>query len=400
MCGLLDIGELDRPMRVEQTENSALENDKVRIITVHDLTALRLHQCAWERLARESPQALPMQLPTWILAGITSGTWHKETWFCSLAYIGDRVVGVLPVIVSPHPIFGRRWPVLRSFDILSQSGDILLASDYAPMALRALLAELRQQVPSHLSLHLKAVRHNSLFWEAARNGLDGYSLRQMGTCQYSRLDVSGDHNSYLASLGKMRRDMKRYLKKLRSLGEVSVEIARGPSAKADFLADFLALEASGWKGRNQSAIANRPNEVSFYKALISNFAVREDLEWYAMRINGHLVSALMCLRCGSTLIVPKVAYDEEFSKCMPGHLLFAELIKEAFGRTDIHEFNFLSNAIWLNSWRVDYDTYVDVDLVARGTWPILTHRLWSIYMRHVRPRIPTKLKAELRRIVR
>jgi hypothetical protein len=215
------------------------------------------------------------------------------------------------------------------------------------------------------------------------------------------LNVSGEYAAYLASLGKMRRNMKWYLKRLKAQGEVSVEIARGPFAKEDFLAEFLALEASGWKGHEGSAIASRPDgSAAFYTTLIRNFAAEERLEWHALRVDGRLVAALMGLRCGPSLSLLKIAYEEEFSKCMPGHLLMAETIKDAFARPDIRELNFLSSMDWLQSWRVDYDKYVDVHLVPRDMLPMLLHLAWGIYQDHIQPRMPVSLRTKWRRLTR
>jgi hypothetical protein len=199
-CRTSTQGQADTSQRSDRSPPSV---DSLHIITVRDIAGFRPHRDAWDRLAWEAPQSLPTQLPAWIEAGIASTTWHKERWFCSFAYRGDRLVGVLPVITVPHPVLGQGWPVLRTFDKHAPSADILLAPDHAEATFRALFAELQREVPTHLGVDLAAVRQNSPFWVAAQNGVDGYAVRYGAHARYSRLDVSGDHEAYLASLGNL-----------------------------------------------------------------------------------------------------------------------------------------------------------------------------------------------------
>jgi CelD/BcsL family acetyltransferase involved in cellulose biosynthesis len=388
----------------EQCENPGLSAAGIRVVTVRDVADLRPHRHAWDRLAWEAPQGIPMSLPGWIDAGISYQPWQTERWSCSFAYAGDKLVGVLPAIAAPHSVLGANWPVLRTFDNNAQSGDILLAPDHAVAAFKALLMALRREVPTHLGLDLKAVRRNSPFWTAINDGLDGYSVHCGAQARYSFLDVSGDHDAYWASLGNMRYNTKRYLRKLSGRGAVSVDILQGLSAREDFLAEFLALEASGWKGRERSAIVNRPDLVAFYTALIRNFAAEGRLEWHTLRVDGRLVAAQMGLRCGASVIIPKIAYDEEFAACMPGNLLTGEVIKDLFSRPDISELNYLSDADWQRAWRMDQDSYVDVHLVRKDMLPVLLHLprvlAGKVYQDHVRPRIPASLRTGWRWLMR
>jgi hypothetical protein len=80
-------------------------------------------------------------------------------------------VGVLPIIVTPHPVLGQRRPILRTDGKLTPSGDLPLAPDCATEAFEALLAEVRRQVPNYCELSLPAVRQNSPVLTALQNGI-------------------------------------------------------------------------------------------------------------------------------------------------------------------------------------------------------------------------------------
>ncbi len=110
--------------------------------TVRDFDALGAHLAAWDRLAWEAPQKIWTLLPGWVDAFLRHRLQPGESWLCSFVYVDGRLAGALPLVLTPHPLLGARWPRLRPV-----SDDILLAPDCAPMALRALLSEVEEPVP-------------------------------------------------------------------------------------------------------------------------------------------------------------------------------------------------------------------------------------------------------------
>jgi hypothetical protein len=164
----------------------------------------------------------------------------------------------------------------------------------------------------------------------------------------------------------------------------------------DLLPEYLDLEASGWKGRNGTAIKNDLRAVAFYAALIENFAAHGRWEWHLIWIGKRIVAAGMGVRCGMLLILPKIAFDEEFADCMPGNLLTAEVLKDAFFCSQLNEINHLSRADWHSLWRMSQDKYVDVHLIRRSIASTLfqlpSAAMASWYQQYVSPRIPVALK--------
>jgi predicted N-acyltransferase len=374
---------------------------ELRTVSVRNIEDIATHFDAWDHLAWEAPQRLPPLLPDWVSAFLQHKLSPSEHWLCCFAYIGDRLVGALPVIITPHRILGSSWPTLRTpSDVLTLSGDVLLACDHAKPAFEALLVELRHQVPHHLSLELKAVRQNSPVWEAVKGGIHGYVVRYGLHSQYSLLNVKGDADSYWSSLGNMRRNVRRYRKKLESRGQVTVEIRKGSAATEGLLAEYIALEASGWKGRIGTAMTTSP----FYATLIRNFAARDRWEWHIIRVGERIIALGMGVVCGAALMLPKIAFDEEFADCMPGSLLTAEVIKSGFSRPELDEINHLSNSDWHGLWRMSQDKYVDVYLIRRSIASLLFQlprvAIRSAYHNIVRPRIPAFVREARRKFKR
>jgi len=365
---------------------------EMRIVTVREFEGLQPHLEAWDRLVWDSPQALATMLPAWTAAVFQHGLWPDWRWACCFAYAGERLVGVLPIIVTPHPVLGRGWPVLRTDGKLTPSGDIALAPDCAGEAFEALVAEVRRQVPNHCEIRLPAVRQNSPVLAAVRNGMDHHVVREGARQRFSRLDVTGRYDEYVAKMGNIRKNLKRYGRKLSERGKITVELRKGADAKADFASRFMALEALGWKGRCAGAILAHADSFDFYSSLIENFAAQDRLEWHLIWVDAILVAARLILRCNASLTLLRYTFNEDFAECRPGSLLNEATFKDAFARPDVQELNPMSKAQAHSYWHMPDEEYVDIHLVRRAPVPMLFQLpgilLRAVYWKHIRPRVP------------
>ncbi len=81
---------------------------------------------------------------------------------------------------------------------------------------------------------------------------------------------------------------------------------------------FLALEASGWKGRAGTALACRAKDAAFYREVTSRFRASGRLRLYSLEVGGETLAMQTDLCAGSCLFDWKVAYDERFARYGPG----------------------------------------------------------------------------------
>jgi hypothetical protein len=378
--------------------------EDVRTMTVRDFDGLQPHREAWDRLAWEAPQGLATMLPAWAEATFRHGLWPHWRWMCCFAYAGARLIGVMPVVITPHPILGHHQPLLRTYGKLTASGDIALAADRATEALKALLEEVTRQEPCHAGLDLQAVRQNSPVLWALRNGATQHLVRTSAHHYFSILDVSGTFDSFIGNVKRMSSDLGRYHRKIEKRGEVRTEIVTGPHARADFLPQFLVLEAAGWKGRCGGAILNNPDSLAFHTALVENFAAQERLAWQLIWVDDTLVGAQLALRCNRSLMLPKYTFNEDFAECRVGTLLTEATVRYAFAQPELRELNPMSKAQAHAYWHMPEEKYVDVHLVRQAVLPVLFHlpRVWLrwAYWTHVRPRVPTVARNLCRRFKR
>jgi CelD/BcsL family acetyltransferase involved in cellulose biosynthesis len=103
-------------------------------------------------------------------------------------------------------------------------------------------------------------------------------------------------------------------------------LARYPLDAA--LAEFLALEAAGWKGRRATALAARQATRDFFVAAVTGLAATGMARIDLMRVDRRPVAAGVTFLAGDRAWYLKTAYDEAFARFSPG-LLLSHAIAEA-----------------------------------------------------------------------
>ncbi|MCA0401230.1 MAG: GNAT family N-acetyltransferase [Proteobacteria bacterium] len=103
----------------------------------------------------------------------------------------------------------------------------------------------------------------------------------------------------------------------------------GPDA-ADFpdrLADFLVLEAKGWKGEAGTALASDPNRRAFAEAAFAG----PDASLAMLELNAKPIAMSLDLVSQGAGYCFKTAYDPDFSRLAPGRYLDGEIVAHGAG---------------------------------------------------------------------
>jgi len=122
--------------------------------------------------------------------------------------------------------------------------------------------------------------------------------------------------------------VRRLERRLAELGAVVTPLARPVDVDAD-IDRALALEASGWKGRRGTAIANDPATERFYRSVARAFANRDELRLSSVTLEGELVAFDLCLVANGRLWIPKGSIDERHRRLSPGIVLLVAEIEAA-----------------------------------------------------------------------
>ncbi len=121
------------------------------------------------------------------------------------------------------------------------------------------------------------------------------------------------------------REMRRQWRLLENHGEVTYNVARQPRDIHGRMEEFLALEASGWKGKKRSALVTDRHHAAFAREAISNLAAIDAVRIHTIDLDGRAIASMIVLIMGGEAYTWKTAYDEAYARFSPGKLLMGEL---------------------------------------------------------------------------
>jgi CelD/BcsL family acetyltransferase involved in cellulose biosynthesis len=137
-----------------------------------------------------------------------------------------------------------------------------------------------------------------------------------------------------------RKDLRRKEKRLRERGELKHVVLRSGDDVARWIEDFLRLEASGWKGRQGSALACAEPTRRFAVATLTEAFRRGRLMMMGVDFESRPIARCCNIAAGEGSYAYRTAYDEEFSRYSPG--VMAEI-------AGIREFHAEPGLQWMDS---------------------------------------------------
>ena len=145
--------------------------------------------------------------------------------------------------------------------------------------------------------------------------------------------LEGTYEGYERTLTQRRRsELRRRRRRLAERGTLSFELATGSERLDELLAEGFAVEGSGWKAEQGTAILSRPETRSFYRLVAEWAAPRGSLRLAFLRLDGKPIAFHFTIEEGGSAYQLKGGYDTEFREFAPGQLLVQDMIRWAFGR--------------------------------------------------------------------
>lgn len=302
-----------------------------------------------------SPAAAPAWqsiAPAWQELENAAGAdpWMSHAWCCAwwqylgrarnlrLLYAarGTRWAACLPLLVEPQP--GLRC--LTGMGGGSQTRPLLLRPGSGATEMAALASALVHERDWDL------VRLDSLPYAQAEmlaRSFRDAGLRVAGgdVVRQRYLPLSGDWPE-IAALGNRATvaRLPRRERALRALGTLTCDVISAPAEAQLVFEDCLKVEASGWKGRQGTAILCSPERTRFYRALIPLLAEQRRLRLLRLTCGGALIAFYLTAANGAALAGLKLGFDEAWKKHSPGALMVLFTLRHAH-QAGFREFNFL-----------------------------------------------------------
>ncbi|HKT77648.1 MAG TPA: GNAT family N-acetyltransferase [Sphingobium sp.] len=278
----------------------------------------------WIALAQEAAEPNAFYAPDMLCAALDHLAATRTVRLLE-AQSGGELIGLLPVVVTSHhgrlpvPCVGN-WmhdhcffgaPLIRRGEEKAAWAGLLAQLDAAPWA------------PGFLYLQgLDAAGANAAALEALcveqRRG-----RREVHRYERAMLRSDLDADSYWQThvRAKKRKEIRRLQKRLAELGAVGERMLAERDELPGWCADFLALEASGWKGREGTALACRPGDAAFFRAACAAAFDAGRLHFLRIDLDGRPIAMLANFRHGEGAFSFKIAFDEALGRFSPGVLI-------------------------------------------------------------------------------
>lgn len=288
----------------------------------------------WERLAIGF-SANPFVRPGWITAW--RHAFGRGQPLVLAAYAEDDLVGVLPlqkrrgVVSSP-----TNWHT-PEFGVVSKDDEVTDALLTA--AVRTSRRRLQVSFVDDALVH----RLGAVATVARRPVLSRVLQRS------PRLPLETSFADYLAAQSRnLRRTIKRKRRSAEAVGSLSFTVHEKLDEAR--LEEFFAVEASGWKGRNGTAISSDSRTRVFYTEIARWAAARGLLRLTSTRLAGRPVAGDLSLESDGVLYVLKTGSDESFADHSPGVLHHHAAIEWAFSQS-LSTYDFTGGA---DNWKMHW----------------------------------------------
>jgi CelD/BcsL family acetyltransferase involved in cellulose biosynthesis len=293
------------------------------------LAALAELRGEWRELSRRALEPNVFYDPAFALAAApVFGVGVGAVLVWSRAMPG-RLIGLFPLRVE------RRYGLISTITGWTHPyaplGVPLVDRNEADAAIGAFLdhVEAEHKLPKLLLLPL--IARDGPFAAALARVLARHGGKAQGFGDHARalLAPGADRAGYLDHVShKKLKELRRQRRRLDEKGAVTFVSAHEPAGIAPALADYLMLEASGWKGRAGTAARQSAEVLHFIQGAIAALSAEDRVRIDRLTRGAMPLAAAVTLRAGDCAWFWKIAYDEDAARASPGVQLSVDLTQQ------------------------------------------------------------------------
>lgn len=298
----------------------------IRLLSLAEITDPAF-LAAWERLVGRATEPNPFFEPWFLVPSLEQ--WGANNRVTVKAWFHDgRLTGLMPIVRSAK-YYGHilthatGWLHANAF-----CGVPLVVAGLEEEFWRAMLAHFDRMARRALFLHLPLLPSGGPLDAALERVLAGPRRVHYRVAEQQRAFLTGDMGAqaYLeeAMSAKKRKELRRQHNRLAEEGTLAFERLEGDEGLAEWTAEFLALEAAGWKGEAGSALASAPDTAALFTQSLAGAAAAGRLERLALRLDGRAIAMLANFITPPGAYSFKTAFDEDYARFSPGMLLQLE----------------------------------------------------------------------------
>lgn len=298
-------------------------------LTVYDpLDAAPELHAAWDRLAKQAVEPNPFAESWFMLPGLRLFDSDARARLFALWRNETELAGIIALTASRR--YGR-FPVLHSENWLHPNcflGTPLVAPGWEEKFWRAVLDAMDDDSVEHPLLYLVGLPVEGAVYAGLQQAALGDArgcdivMRESRAMVHTDLDAAAYWDRNVR--GKKRKELRRQAARLAELGTLRFErLGEGDDVDA-WASRFLALERTGWKGEEGSALGSDARTSGFFRDVLEGAHRYGQLEGLTLWLDDKPIAMLCHFISGEGGFSFKTAYDEEYARYSPGVLIQRE----------------------------------------------------------------------------
>jgi hypothetical protein len=302
---------------------------------VQGLVSLEAYRDALNRLAARALEPNPFYEPWMVFPAVEL---LEDARACSFILVFRKEPGSAPQqLCGFFPVMERlRYlglPV-RNYTLLQHRYCFLtvplLDRDFSQPALAAFFDWCRSNAGIGL-VEFPTIPVSGPFHQLLADVVYGMELPARPERRYTRAlyQAAASPEAYLAESlsGKSRWHLRRKRRRLEELGQVEYSAFERESDPETWLRDFLALEASGWKGDLGTALGSSEKRREYFLRIGLDGLKTGQVFGSSLRLDGRMIAGRALFAAGGGSFLFKIAYSEDLASCSPGNLLEVQTIE-------------------------------------------------------------------------
>jgi hypothetical protein len=300
---------------------------------------LEAHVPAWETLAREAVEPNVFQeswmlLPAWRAFGI------RAPLRAVLVFGAANQLNGLFLLERVPRFYGLPITRLRTWTHLQSAlGTPLIRASAALETLEAFFDWLARDQQGAGILELFEYGTGGAFDRALTACVERRGLRTFVPFTFDRalLRRGPDAARTLAEVMSSgnRKELRRQRRRLDETGRVEVRELQAGEDPSGWLDQFLSLERSGWKGREQSALGSDPVSREYFDRIARAAHARGRLMLLGLFLDGRAIAMKCNFLAAPGAFSFKIAFDEALARFSPGVQLELEHVRIMHARPDL-----------------------------------------------------------------
>lgn len=307
-------------------------NSRLRCEVIREFSVLEAIASHWDYLWRSHPRRDIFNTFAWARA-----SWRaygsRLSLYTPVVCQGDKVVGILPLVVEGKTLRFLGSPHSDYNDMLCEHGDTACVLETALRALFQKPIPWDRCVLENVSERSSIVTHLDKLSGRLRSRLH---LSFSGNCP-SVVFVSGGEDTLKAILKK--KSLLRHEKALQRLGDVSFRHLDDREEIRSHLPGLFRQHIARWALAGDESIFCHEEACSFYRALVDELDPQKELRFSVLELDKRPVAYHFGFEVSETFFWYKPTFDVDLCDYSPGEVLIKKLF-EYVGSHKLQEFDF------------------------------------------------------------